>query len=357
MHHLADLLEAHTEALLTQWIARVGASLAPGSHTRAELVDHLPAFLRQVISALREPARDSESSPVHGQSGAGREHGAQRFRLGFELEAVVREYGLLLHLVLDLVEAAGAAVAIGEVRRLNDVVTSAVAEATAEYARRLAATSSTSTFRKTEQLRAQLETTLLSMGDGVLATDAEGRVTLLNPAAEALTGWRASEAFGQPAAAVLALIDARTRAAIATPFTAVLRGEPAAHLGDQVLLVRRDGTTLAFADSLAAVRDDDGAIVGAVLVFRDDTEARRKDAELRIFRAVIDASTDFISFGRPGGRPEYVNPAGLRLVGLPSLEAAAALDVADYYTEETRAATIAKLLPVVRAGARSTARR
>ena len=350
MHHLADLLEAHTDALLTQWIARVGASLAPGSHTRAELVDHMPAFLRQVVSTLREPARDSEASRVHGQSSAGREHGAQRFRLGFELEAVVREYGLLLHLVLDLVEAAGAAVAIGEVRRLNDVVTSAVAEATAEYARRLAATSSTSTFRKTEQLRAQLETTLLSMGDGVLATDAEGRVTLLNPAAEALTGWRASEAFGQPAGAVLALIDARTRAAIASPFTAVLRGEPAAHLGDQVLLARRDGTTLAFADSLAAVRDDEGAIVGAVLVFRDDTEARRKDAELRIFRAVIDASTDFISFGRPGGRPEYVNPAGLRLVGLPSLEAATALDVADYYTEETRAATIAKLLPVVRAG-------
>jgi PAS domain S-box-containing protein len=350
MQHLADLLDAHTDALLKQWIARVGASLAPGSRTAAELVDHMPAFLRQVISALREPARDSGFSRVHGQSSAGREHGAQRFRLGFELEAVVREYGLLLHLVLDLVEAAETAVSIRDVRRLNDVVTSAVAEATGEYARRLAATSSMSTFRKTEQLRAQLETTLLSMGDGVLATDAEGRVTLLNPAGEALTGWKVSEAFGQPVEAVLQLIDAKTRATIPSPFAAVLQGEPAAHLGDQVLLVRRDGATLAFADSLAAVRDDEGAIVGAVLVFRDETEARRKDAELRIFRAVVDASPDFISFGRPGGRPEYVNPAGLRLVGLPDLEAATALDVADYYTPETRDATIAELLPVVRAG-------
>lgn len=81
------------------------------------------------------------------------------------------------------------------------------------------------------------------------------------------------EALGQPAEAVLTLLDATTRAALPSPFAAVLRGEPAARFGDQILLVQPDGATIAFADSLAAIRDGGGAIVGAVLVFRDETES------------------------------------------------------------------------------------
>ena len=73
---------------------------------------------------------------------------------------------------------------------------------------------------------------------------------------------------------------------------------------------------------------------GVVLVFRDVSEARRKDNALRTFRAVVEASTDFIAFGRVGGTPDYVNPAGLRLVGLASQEAASARSLADYYTPE-----------------------
>ncbi|MEO5726338.1 MAG: PAS domain S-box protein, partial [Byssovorax sp.] len=350
MSPVADLLEAKLDALLKQWIARVGASLAPGRRTNAELADYIPAFLQQVIATLREPTRHLDTSPVDGRSDAGREHGAQRFRLGFELEAVVREYGLLFHIVLDLIEAEGAAVSIRDVRRLNDLITNAVAEATAEYARRLDATGQTATTRQAERLKAQLETTLHSMGDGVLATDSDGLVMLLNPAAEELTGWPVGEALGQPVEAVLTLIDATTRAALPSPFAAVLRGEPPARLRDQILLVRRDGGTIAFADSLAAIRDGAGAIVGAVLVFRDETEVRRKDSELRIFRAVLDASNDFIAFGRPGGRPEYVNAAGLRLVGLDSQEAASALPIDDYYTPESRDATIAAMIQELRAG-------
>jgi PAS domain S-box-containing protein len=360
MQHLADLLEAQRDVLLKQWIARVDAALAPGGRTAVELTDHLPEFLQHLIESLRGPARPSNSSPTDGQSEAGRLHGAQRFRVGFELESVVREYGVLLHLVLDLVEEEGASVASREVRRLNDLVTNAVAEAVTEYARRHAASAAAAmerevseaaqARREAERLKAQLETMLLSIGDGVLATDAAGRITLLNPAAEQLTGWRADEALGQPAEAVIRLLDAATRAALPSPFAPVLRGEPPAHLDDHILLVRRDGGTIAFADSLTAIRDGAGAIVGAVLVFRDDTEVRRKDAELRVFRAVVEASTDFISFGRPGGRPEYLNPAGLRMVGLDSVEAATALDVGDYYMPESRDAMLAQLIPLVRAG-------
>ena len=140
MNPLADLLEAQLDPLLKQWVAEVGASLAPDRLRTPELTNHLPAFLRQVIVTLREPVSVAAPSPIDGRSRLGREHGAQRFRLGFELEAVVREYGVLLHLVLDLVEGAGTTVSVRELRRLIDVVTTAVAEATAEYARRLAAT-------------------------------------------------------------------------------------------------------------------------------------------------------------------------------------------------------------------------
>ena len=156
MDQVADILEAEHDALLKRWIARVGASLAPSPATTPEFTDHMPAFLREVIATLREPACHPATSPVDGQSAVGREHGAQRFRLGFELEAVVREYGLLMHLVLDLIEEAGASVSIREVRLFNDLVTSAVAKATAEYARRLAASVQASMARQNERL-SQLE--------------------------------------------------------------------------------------------------------------------------------------------------------------------------------------------------------
>jgi PAS domain S-box-containing protein len=298
MSHLANLLHAQLDALLERWIAQVGASLAPDRVSTPELRDHLPAFLQQLIVTLRDPPRDSMISPVDGQSPVGREHGAQRFRVGFELESVVREYGLLLHLVLDLVESEETTVSSREVRRLNDLVTNAVAEATAEYARRLATTDVTEAVqarREAERTKAQLETTLFSMGDGVLATDAQGRVSLINPAAEGLTGWSAAEAIGQPVEAVLVLVDAVTRAPIPSPFAEVLRGKPARALGNEILLARRDGATLAFADSLAAIRDSRGAIVGAVLVFRDETETRRKDRELEAARREADIQREHLN--------------------------------------------------------------
>jgi PAS domain S-box-containing protein len=477
MDKIADLIEARLDELMQSWIARVDAALAPGPRTRAELLDHMPAFLRQVIATLRVPGPGL--SPVDGKSPVGQEHRAQRFRQGFELEAVVREYGLLLHLVLDLIEEAAVAVPLRSVRQLNDLFTSAIAEATAEYARRLAAatleatarqnerlsqlfelapaiighlsgprhiisfanrsltqlaggrqlaglpiaqalpelasqpllgmldeayatgrplvaremmvpidragadagagqqglfdfvyqptrgasgavdgilihgvevTAAAQARREAERLKGQLETTLLSIADGVVATDAKGHLTLLNPAAERLTGWPADAALGQPVHQVLPLVDATSGAALPCPFTAVLQGAAHAPLGEQTLLVRRDGRTLAFADSLAAIRDRAGTIVGSVLVFRDETELRRKDAELRTFRAVVEASTDFIAFADKKGRPLYLNPAGLRLVGLPSQEAACAVPVPDYYTPETREATLASMMPVLDAG-------
>jgi len=314
MEELADILEAHQSALLTRWIAVVGESLAPGPRTTAELTDHMPQFVRHVIAALREPGRDPEHSPIDGQSEIGQAHGAQRFRQGFELEAVVREYGVLVHLVLDLIEETDASVSSRDVRKMVDLVTNAVAEATAEHARRQAAlaeqalTKELRFSREIERLNAQLATTLLSMGDGVLATDAEGAVTLLNPAAERLTGWSAEAALGKPAEAVVPLIDQVSGAPIATPFADVLRGGEATSLGASTLLSRRDGSTLAFADSLSAIRDGAGVVVGAVLVFRDETEARRIEAKLHEARTFEQHLVGIVSH-------DLRNPLGAILMG------------------------------------------
>jgi PAS domain S-box-containing protein len=156
MDPLADLLEAQFEPLLRRWVSVVAASLAPDVRTTPELADHIPAFLRHIIDALRGPVRLSQS-PVDGHSVVGREHGAQRFRLGFELEAVVREYGLLLHILLDLVESTGATVSIHDVRRLIDLVTNAVAEATTEHARRHAEARKTAEMDRERLLAQEVE--------------------------------------------------------------------------------------------------------------------------------------------------------------------------------------------------------
>jgi hypothetical protein len=101
MSQLADFLETHKRELLERWMARVDAAIAPGSKSRRELVDHMPVFVDQVIAALRHPPPHRDLAP----SPPGREHGAQRFRLGFEIEDVVREYGMLSHTLLDLLES------------------------------------------------------------------------------------------------------------------------------------------------------------------------------------------------------------------------------------------------------------
>lgn len=132
MDQLADLLDAQFDPLLTRWMRRVAGSLTP-ARGGPEL-GHMPALLRRIISMLREPLRRSEN-PL-GPDGAW-EHGTREFRPGFELEAVVREYGLLLHLVLEVVESTGASVTIRELRQFNDLITNAVAEAAAEYHLRL----------------------------------------------------------------------------------------------------------------------------------------------------------------------------------------------------------------------------
>ena len=125
---------------------------------------------------------------------------------------------------------------------------------------------------------AKLAVTLKSIGDAVIATDAAGRVTLLNPLAEQLTGWKREEAIDRPVDEVVHVIDQATRQPSTFPVKETLAHGTMQRLAGHTVLISRDGSECAIADSCAPIRDRDGRVVGTVLVFRDVTreEAARQ---------------------------------------------------------------------------------
>jgi PAS domain S-box-containing protein len=133
-----------------------------------------------------------------------------------------------------------------------------------------------------QEQREWLRTTLASIGDAVIATDIQGRVTFLNGVAETLTGWKQDEAQGQPLEAVFRIIHEETRRPADNPALRALREGQLVGLANHSLLVARDGTERPVDDSAAPIRDDQGHVAGAVLTFRDITERRRLERELRV---------------------------------------------------------------------------
>ena len=133
--------------------------------------------------------------------------------------------------------------------------------------------------------RERFRTTLTSIGDAVLVTDAQGRVTLMNPVAQALTGW-ADEALGRPLDEVFRIVNETTRETVENPVAKVIRLGTVVGLANHTVLIAKDGRELAIDDSGAPIRDGRGRIAGVVLVFRDIAERRavervRQDADRR----------------------------------------------------------------------------
>ena len=123
-----------------------------------------------------------------------------------------------------------------------------------------------------EKERAQV--TLSSIGDGVVVTDTEGRVTYLNPAAEDLTGWDLAEAEGRKVDAVFRLVTHDDGAPLPCPMIPAIQANRRVGLGIGAELLRRDGTRRAVEDAAAPVHDRAGEVVGGVMVFHDVSEAR-----------------------------------------------------------------------------------
>jgi PAS domain S-box-containing protein len=129
-----------------------------------------------------------------------------------------------------------------------------------------------------KEARDLLQTTISSIGDGVITTDTTGRVLSLNPVAESLTGWRQEQAAGKPLRDIFNITDEETGAVAESPVDMVLRGESLAGLSNRAKLTTKDGRHVPIDDSAAAIRSAKGNITGVVLVFRDITQ--RRTAEL-----------------------------------------------------------------------------
>lgn len=129
-----------------------------------------------------------------------------------------------------------------------------------------------------ERLQTSLATTLRSLGDGVIATDHRGKITLMNPVAEVLTGVAEDEARGLHLHEVVRVLDQRTRAEVENSVDRVLRGSTSAGLESHTLLVSRDGRETPIDESGAPLRGPSGRVEGVVLVFRDITQKKRQDA-------------------------------------------------------------------------------
>ena len=136
--------------------------------------------------------------------------------------------------------------------------------------------------------------TLASIGDAVITTDADGRVTSMNAGAQALTGWSQTDALGQLLADVFRIVHEDTREPVENPAIRALQTGTIIRLANHTVLLARTGEEHPVDDSAAPIRDESGTTVGAVLVFRDVSERKRTDLARAHLAAIVDSSDDAI---------------------------------------------------------------
>lgn len=132
--------------------------------------------------------------------------------------------------------------------------------------------------KRVRERESWLSTTLKSIGDAVIATDAEGRVTFMNPVAQSLTGWKQKKAAGRPLREIFMIINEKTGNVEESPATRVIRNNKVIGLKNHSL-VAKDGTKIPIGDSAAPIKDEKGNIIGVVLVFSDISELRKREEE------------------------------------------------------------------------------
>ena len=175
-----------------------------------------------------------------------------------------------------------------------------------------------------QQSEQRWATTLSSIGDAVIATEEQGKVTFLNRVAETMTDWTQSEAIGQPLHEVFRIINEYTRETAENPVSRVLREGQVVGLANHTVLISRDGREIAIDDTAAPIRDSDGRVTGVVLVFHDVTEKRKAEKALQEieenFRSLFQGSPDAVLMAIPGGAVIGANPAACAMFGMTEEE-------------------------------------
>lgn len=141
-----------------------------------------------------------------------------------------------------------------------------------------------------------LRVTLKSIGDAVITTDAKGKVVWLNPIAERLTGWSSAEAKGRPLPQVFNIVNEDTRLKTENPIATALSQGKIVGLANHTVLISRDGDEYGIEDSAAPIKNENGDLLGGVLVFHDVSEQRRLSGEVN-YRAKHDSLTGLVNRG------------------------------------------------------------
>ena len=143
------------------------------------------------------------------------------------------------------------------------------------------------------QQKELLEVTLSSIGDAVIATDVDGKITFLNSMAQSITGWD-NEAVGKPVHEVFNIVNEQSRVGVENPALKAMSDGIIVGLANHTVLITKDGNEIPIDDSGAPIRGTDGRVLGAVLIFRDITERRRADRAQALLAEIVQSSDDAI---------------------------------------------------------------
>jgi PAS domain S-box-containing protein len=167
--------------------------------------------------------------------------------------------------------------------------------------------------------REALRSTFDSIGDGVIATDGQGRVTQMNAVAQKLAGWSEIEALGHPLGEVFQVVREKNGEAVPSSGQRLLRDGRAASLAERLLMIARDGRTVPVAEKAAPVHGAQGQLAGVVLGFRDQTAERAAERELREserrYRTLADSGLALVWTTGSDGLVDYVNEPWLAFTG------------------------------------------
>ncbi len=193
--------------------------------------------------------------------------------------------------------------------------------------------------RELQEKEAWLSTTLRSIGDAVIATDAEGLVTLMNPQAENLTGWKEKASVGRPLQDIFHIVNEETGKQAECPVDRVLRDGKIVGLANHTVLIAKDGRRIPIDDSGSPIRDEGGRMIGVVLVFKDITERRKAEEALTAseekYRTLVDNAPVGIYKSTIGGELLYVNDSLLQISGFLSIEEMNQVGIANLYADPT----------------------
>lgn len=146
--------------------------------------------------------------------------------------------------------------------------------------------------------RIKYETMLQSIGDGVISTDTHGCITMMNYAAEKLTGWKLPDALGKPLEEVFVIVNEDTREVCENPYKKVLESGSVIGLANHTVMISKGGKEFIISDSAAPIKNDEGVVAGVIIVFSDNTANRRaedaiKESESKL-KATFNAIPDLI---------------------------------------------------------------